>query len=115
MARFIAVLLCILIIQPALPYENNAEAFVARILYQSIMEREAQSRITYYPKPKERIHCKYENEYCNDVSEGEGPQALSMDFPSLDKELIVVICEGEQEQYNCSQLNNNKVEFFHDY
>lgn len=116
MARFIAMLLSLLIIQPALPYESNAEAFVQRMIYHAIMAQEYQSTYSEdYNEPKGRMHCQYENEYCNDVSEGDEPQSLSMNIESLDRSLEIVVCEGEEESYDCRSLNSVEVDFFHDY
>lgn len=58
----------------------------------------------YRPTPKGRVQCLYENEYCNDVSEGDGPQYYEMDFPSLESEFETVICEGKNENYTCNTI-----------
>jgi hypothetical protein len=115
MLRFIVILLTVIIIEPALPFEESPSAFIYRILNQPRYTPIESHSTIYYPKPKGRMNCIYENEYCNDVSDMEGPQYIQIDIKPLEREVIVVICEGKEEQYNCSELNHNEVEFFHDY
>ena len=105
----ITTLLTFLIIEPALPYEENATAFIYRILNQPRFTPMNPNRIIYYPenereedyRPKGKIKCIYENEYCNDFPESQ--QVYEMDFPSISNELEIIICDGENENFSCQK------------
>ena len=107
MLRFIVILLTIILIEPALPFESDSDEFVARMLYQYILETSYSDSVAddYEPyQGKDGVSCIYDNEYCNDFPESEEPKILTIDSPSLNNSLQVIVCKGKKESYYCYQL-----------
>ena len=97
----IATLLTILIIQPALPVERNALSFMDRLLYYQSMNLYTPSYNSAYTEDTSKDDS-YDDNYDPYSDAPSDAQYIVLDFPSLEEELEIIICEGEEENYHCS-------------
>lgn len=91
----IVILCTLVIIEPALP-----SPFLDYLFSQSSQQRF--TPIPYF------IPISKEDSYDPDPYSDAPIDAehFSMDFPSLENELEVIVCEGEDENYTCNPINN---------
>lgn len=96
-----------------LPYSSNylLQSILQHKYYTPMVQYDTSVEDNYVPRPKGNIHCLYENEYCNDTSENQ--DYFEMEFPSLEHDMEIVVCDGENKNYACNPINSGS--YYEDY